>query len=109
MTPSNPLLYGFNSLQDTLCFLILVFYWRSLVSKSSPLTRLIHSGADNEPLILEDYEIPQSGIPTFIPAGYMQTTDLADGSAEAGSASNIEAEHYYLTSINQVYNLCLRP
>ncbi|KAH3851774.1 hypothetical protein DPMN_094259 [Dreissena polymorpha] len=39
MTPSNPILYGFNSLQDTLSLSILMFYWRPLVSKSSPLSR----------------------------------------------------------------------
>ncbi|XP_052212212.1 zinc finger CCCH-type antiviral protein 1-like [Dreissena polymorpha] len=41
--------------------------------------------------------------------GYIETTDLADGSAGAGSESNIKAEQYYLTTINQVYNLCSRP
>ncbi|KAH3793650.1 hypothetical protein DPMN_147166 [Dreissena polymorpha] len=38
MTPSNPILYGFNSLEDNLCLLIPMFYWRPLVSKSSTLT-----------------------------------------------------------------------
>ena len=63
--------------------------------------------ADN-PLILEAYGIPPSGIPTSVSAGYMQTTGLADGSAEAGSEANVEAEHYYLASIHQVYELMFR-
>ena len=62
--------------------------------------------ADN-PLILEAYGIPPSGIPTSVSAGYMQTTGLADGSAEAGLEANVEAEHYYLASIHQVYELML--
>ncbi|KAH3846427.1 hypothetical protein DPMN_088728 [Dreissena polymorpha] len=58
----------------------------------------------------EAYEISPSGIPTSVSTGYMQTTGLADGSAEAGSESNIEAEHYYmyLASINQVYEIMFK-
>ncbi|KAH3724266.1 hypothetical protein DPMN_050082 [Dreissena polymorpha] len=37
----------------------------------------------------------------------MQTTSLADGSAEVGSDSNVEVEFYYWASINQVYELIL--
>ncbi|KAH3729573.1 hypothetical protein DPMN_055544 [Dreissena polymorpha] len=59
--------------------------------------------------MLEAYEIPPSGIPTSVSAGYMQTTGLADGSAEAGSESNVEDESYYLASINQVNELMFRP
>ncbi|KAH3888556.1 hypothetical protein DPMN_012594 [Dreissena polymorpha] len=57
--------------------------------------------------MLEAYVIPTSGIHTSVSAGYMQTTGLADGSAEAGSESNVEAELYYWASINQVYELML--
>ncbi|KAH3780915.1 hypothetical protein DPMN_158740 [Dreissena polymorpha] len=41
--------------------------------------------------MLEAYEIPPSGIPSTVSASYMQTTGLADVSAEAGSESNVEA------------------
>ncbi|KAH3874333.1 hypothetical protein DPMN_037575 [Dreissena polymorpha] len=58
-------------------------------------------------LILDVYEIPTSGIPTSVSVGYMQTTGLADGLAEVGSDSNIEAEFYYWASINQVCELIL--
>ena len=71
--------------------------------------QLIHSGAGYKLLLLEDYEILLSGISTSISAGYMQTTGLADGSAEAGSESKIEVEYCNLTAINQIYNLCSRP
>ncbi|KAH3696467.1 hypothetical protein DPMN_083932 [Dreissena polymorpha] len=35
----------------------------------------------------------------------MQTTVLVDGSAEAGLEAYVEAEHYHLASIHQVYEL----
>ncbi|KAH3891276.1 hypothetical protein DPMN_015369 [Dreissena polymorpha] len=38
------------------------------------------------------------------PATYIP---LADGSVEAGLESNVETEHYYFASINQVYTLFL--
>ncbi|KAH3717123.1 hypothetical protein DPMN_059901 [Dreissena polymorpha] len=53
--------------------------------------------------MLEGQEIPPSGIPTSVSAGYKQTTGRVDGSAEAGSEANVEAEHYYLASFYHVY------
>ncbi|KAH3829034.1 hypothetical protein DPMN_131022 [Dreissena polymorpha] len=44
-----------------------------------------------------------SVICTSISTGYMQTTGLADRSAEVGSETSIEVEHYYLTSINFMF------
>ena len=43
-------------------------------------SKYIMDSADN-PLILEAYGIPPSGIPTSVSADYMQTTGLADSSA----------------------------
>ena len=77
----NTIFYGFNNLHDFLCFSILMFYWRRLPNHAI------------------------SVICTSISTGYMQTTGLADRSAEVGSETSIEVEHYYLTSIN----LCSRP
>ncbi|KAH3772983.1 hypothetical protein DPMN_174331 [Dreissena polymorpha] len=37
----------------------------------------------------------------------MQITGLADGSSKVGPFSNVEAEFYYWTFINQVYELML--
>ena len=54
----NTIFYGFNNLHDFLCFSILMFYWRRLPNHAI------------------------SVICTSISTGYMQTTGLADRSAE---------------------------
>ncbi|KAH3877035.1 hypothetical protein DPMN_000889 [Dreissena polymorpha] len=55
-------------------------------------------------MTLEADGIHYSGIPTSSSADYIQTTDLAVGSTETGSESNVKAESY-LASINQVYEI----
>ncbi|KAH3854018.1 hypothetical protein DPMN_096557 [Dreissena polymorpha] len=55
-------------------------------------------------MTLEANEIHSCSIPTSSSNDYIQTTDLAVGSTETGSESNVEAESY-MVSINQVYEM----